>query len=149
MSREIALVEKFSGKYEVVPWTGCWIWTGVLRWTGYARFKIKEVQHEGHRISWQLHRGEIPAGLHVLHRCDVPCCVNPDHLFLGTSAENHLDCVEKKRNRRGESPIKLTADAVRDIRSKRLTRKGFSDLYGVDRPHITAIQKRRAWQSVP
>lgn len=78
------------------PMSGCWLWIGVDDGdTGYGRFGPR--QHQAHRVSWLLYRGPIPAGLFVLHRCDVPRCVNPTHLFLGTQTDNVRDCIAKGR----------------------------------------------------
>lgn len=81
--------------------TGCWIWLGGTRGkSGYGCMTHPKTQKptQAHRFSWELHRGEIPEGMLVLHKCDVPSCVNPDHLYLGTHGENMKDMV--KRNRR-------------------------------------------------
>ena len=80
---------------------GCWTWAGTVNRQGYgviglgARGTGKKLVH---RLAWELLRGPIPPGLHVLHRCDNPPCVNPDHLFPGTVGDNNRDMVEKKRH---------------------------------------------------
>lgn len=82
---------------ERVPFSGCWIWTGALKGKGYANTGTYRNTQRGHRVTWELRNGPIPKGLMVLHRCDVRCCVNPDHLFLGTARDNILDAIAKGR----------------------------------------------------
>lgn len=77
----------------------CWLWIGATIKGGYGSFGgIKCKVGMAHRFSWTLHNGPIPAGLDVLHRCDTPPCVNPEHLFLGTQTDNSRDMVQKGRH---------------------------------------------------
>ena len=81
---------------------GCWTWTGKRDEKGYGRIKIRCEDgvwrpHGAHRVSWEAHNGPIPGGLWVLHRCDNPPCINPNHLFLGTAADNTADMMQKGR----------------------------------------------------
>lgn len=87
----------FESYIERVPESGCWLWTRSLV-NGYGRVWIPPNSILAHRVSWMLYRGNIPEDLCVLHRCDVRCCVNPAHLFLGTNQENIWDMVDKERN---------------------------------------------------
>ena len=83
--------------------SGCWLWTGSTNGCGYGQFTYNGKLEKAHRVSWQIHHGPLPlwsghtTGICVLHRCDVPLCVNPDHLFLGTQGDNVADMIEKGR----------------------------------------------------
>lgn len=79
------------------PNSGCWLFSGSIAGAGYGRFSCAEASNYAHRAAWLAFKGPIPAGLMVLHRCDTPCCVNPDHLFLGTSQDNLRDMIGKGR----------------------------------------------------
>jgi hypothetical protein len=76
------------------PTSGCWLWASTYDSFGYGVLRNKKA----HRLSWQAYRGEIPDGMFVCHKCDVPECINPDHLFLGTPRENAQDMVRKGRH---------------------------------------------------
>ena len=77
----------------------CWEWHGTLRADGYGQIRIGASNVLAHRLAWQLAVGPIPDDLCVLHRCDNPPCVNPDHLWLGTHADNMHDMFAKGRER--------------------------------------------------
>jgi HNH endonuclease len=82
----------------VIKQTGCWGWRKKPLKTGYGALYIgKRKLASAHRISWIIHRGEIPDKLFVLHKCDNRICTNPDHLFLGTHIDNMRDMVSKNR----------------------------------------------------
>jgi hypothetical protein len=112
-------VEDFHARYIPEPNSGCWIWLGTLERNGYARFGGVRYRVLVHRFSYKLHHGKLPKHMCVLHRCDIRCCVNPDHLFLGTRKDNAIDCTSKGRNSRGERNglSKLTEADVRQIRN--------------------------------
>lgn len=80
---------------------GCWEWTGSAGEKGYGYLhsggKVERKPLRAHRVSWEIHNGSIPDGLWVLHRCDNPRCVRPDHLFLGDRSDNMRDCAAKGR----------------------------------------------------
>lgn len=84
---------------KVLVGDGCWEWqAGTQKHNGYGSFSMNGRDVKAHRVSWLLWYGEIPKGLRVLHRCDNPPCIRPDHLFLGTQKDNVLDAVAKGRH---------------------------------------------------
>jgi DNA-binding transcriptional regulator YdaS (Cro superfamily) len=91
-------LNKFMKKVVKQP-DGCWLWSGANNYK-YGHFTLGNEIY-AHRSSYILHGNEIPEGMLVLHKCDVPLCVNPNHLFLGTHAENMQDKVKKNRQSRG------------------------------------------------
>jgi len=124
-----SIVERFEQKYIPVPESGCWLWTEGLFKGGYGNIHTTGKScTQAHRISWQIYKGPIPKGLHVLHKCDVPSCVNPDHLFLGTHLDNMKDKVKKGRqsrfNRNTHPMTKLTEEMCVEIYSKYTGRYG-------------------------
>lgn len=92
----------FEEKYIPEPNSGCWIWIGACDEHGYGDFWDGTEIIGAHRASYQFHCGKIPDGGHVLHSCDFPPCVNPDHLFLGDHVANMADMVSKNRHAAGE-----------------------------------------------
>ncbi len=100
----------------------CWRWLGTITAKGYGSFYAREGKYRfyrAHRYSWFLEHGEIDSGLWVLHKCDNPWCVNPEHLWLGTNEDNMKDKIDKGRHRPGErhGMAKLTEKDVLYIRA--------------------------------
>src|ERR1700761_3720809 len=109
-----SLEERFFDSVMPEPNSGCWLWVGSLNENGYGTIGVAYKTQLAHRVSYRLHVGPIPDGLNVLHKCDVPCCVNPDHLFPGTQETNVIDMENKGRalHYEGEAHgrAKLTAE---------------------------------------
>ena len=78
--------------------SGCWIWMKGTDKNGYGVFSINNKSVRSHRIIYEIHKGIIPIGMEVCHKCDVPACVNPNHLFIGTRKDNALDSLKKGRH---------------------------------------------------
>lgn len=133
-------------KVEQMP-SGCHEWTGHVMPNGYG-----QVRHNGtayaHRVAYELHKGDIPQGLYVLHSCDNRKCVNPAHLFLGTFDDNMADMVAKGRQAHGEKNFhaKLTKDQVIAIRSSVGTQREIAARYSVSRSLISMIRSERIWR---
>lgn len=96
-----SLAERLS-QYEIDPVTGCWLWSAGRGGMGYGVVVVGAGKKPAHRASYEFHVGPIPPGAHVCHRCDTPLCIRPDHLFLGSHADNMADMAAK--NRAGSRP---------------------------------------------
>ncbi len=153
----MTLRDRFDAKWRLDPATGCWLWTAKTGGSGYGELWVTD-ESGGHlevasRVSYRLHRGQIPNGLCVLHTCDTPACVNPGHLFLGTQADNLADMVAKGRSVKGEQHggAKLSDAAVREILSLRgsLRLREVAEQFGVSISLISMIWRgeRRALAS--
>ncbi len=135
--------ERFEEKF-IVSSCDCWIWTGSDRCKdGYGGFGIGRKVFLAHRVSYEIYIGPIPNGLQVLHKCDIPACVNPDHLFVGTIDDNQIDKAIK-----GRAQKKLIPDQVRSIRNDDRTMKVIGEDYGVSAANICNIKKRNAWKHI-
>lgn len=126
---------------------GCWRWQMAITKTGYGHLYFRGRMTTVHRASWSAFVGDIPKGIHVLHKCDVRDCCNPLHLFLGTHQDNMTDMQKKKRYKShvGEKNwnCKLTDDQVKEIRhryaSKQATQVQLAKEFGVYQGSISAI----------
>lgn len=94
------LADRLAGKYQIDPTTGCWNWTACTDKHGYGQIALGG-KHGGqalaHRVSYELHVGQIPDGMMVLHSCDNPACINPAHLRIGTQIDNMADMASRDR----------------------------------------------------
>lgn len=136
--------------HSVVSPTGCRLWTGSLTTTRYGYIHYAGRRILAHRAAWEEANGPVPLGLHVCHRCDVPTCVNPSHLFVDTLAGNMADKVSKGRQARGETHPQriLTAADVIAIRADGRQGIEIAAAYGVSAPTVCAIRLRRIWRHI-
>jgi hypothetical protein len=142
------VIDRFWAKVQKTP--ECWEWTAA-KTHGYGYYQRIGKSRRAHCISFELHYGSIPDGMFVCHSCDNPGCVNPDHLFLGTPADNTRDMIAKGRHR-GQLPgsshthSKLTdADVVAIRSAEGVTQKRLAERYGIDQGQISRIRAGRVW----
>lgn len=133
------------------PNSGCWLWLRSTNTSGYGAFRIgggKKIL--AHRAAWIAANGEIPEGICILHRCDTPLCVNPNHLFAGTNTDNVADRVMKGRTSCGQRHprAKLTeGDVIRifALHKDGATNQSIADSMGVVQSAVSEILTGRAW----
>jgi len=152
--------EHFESKFIKRDTNKCWLWTGAKDKNGYGDFNLhltnetnKYKKVKAHRYSYELYMGKFKNSFLVCHSCDTPSCVNPNHLFLGTAADNASDMVKKKRSMSGErnNRGKLKAHQVIEIReklSKRYNQTKLSKEYGVSRNTIKTIKNFQIWKDL-
>ena len=155
--------DRFWRSFVQVPIAGCWIWLGSPQGSnGYGRLKVDGRGVAAHRYSFQIHYGEVPAGKFVCHRCDVPLCVNPHHLFAGSEQDNTADKVAKGRQARGRKlseaqsarrakgerngNSRLTAEQVFEIRQSQRAQRAIAAQYGITQAAVSAIKRGKVWK---
>ena len=157
------LEERFWSRVEKTD--GCWKWHG-SKHKGYGLISKNGSLAKVHRVSYELHIGPIPEGMHVLHKCDNPECSNPDHLFLGNHADNMKDMFDKRRHpsftkpenyAKGEKApsAKLTAKDVLSIRRRYVfvswaesNCRELAEEFGVTMSSIRCVMNGRTWRHV-
>ncbi len=105
------LEERFHRSYSAVPECGCWIWIGPGNKKGHLKIwnSGKPYYKSSTRLSYELHKGVIPEDILVLHTCDVECCVNPEHLYLGTASDNQRDRFNRSKRFKRDSLGRFTS----------------------------------------
>lgn len=141
------ILDRFNEAWMAEPNTGCYLWIKATDKNGYGVIKRsgERLMIKAHRLSWILSNGEIPDNLCVLHKCDTPQCVNPEHLFLGTPADNNIDKMNKGRC---NSYVKQTFAVICQIRDEYRLGASYEQLavkYNYNPGHIAQIilMKRR------
>lgn len=139
--------------------SGCWLWTASTGTAGYGQLSVETEKGRrpllAHRLSYEVFNGPV-GDHHVLHRCDVRLCINPDHLFLGTHQENMDDKVRKSRQRKGERKGERVPTAVlsaADVAAIRLAKgvvpqRELAQRFGVTQSNISHIQSGKSWKHV-
>lgn len=147
--------ERLWGRVNRNSPNGCWEWQGYKLQTGYGLIMFRGKQIGTHRVAWLLSTGIEQGQLHVLHKCDNPCCCNPDHLFLGTHQENMRDKCKKGRAYFAYGELtknaKLTELQVKTIRQAHASGKPVLEMakeYGVTEETIYNVVNRRTWKHI-
>lgn len=143
-----SLLDRLMSHVQMDPNTGCWLCD--LSHTGHGHTAIRAGSRMvlSHRLMWEAHNGPIPSGKIVLHKCDTPACVNPDHLRAGTHADNMRDMAE--RGRCNVKSAKLTPQHVRTIR-REYGQKSSVELgraFGVHGGTIMDVVRGNYWRHV-
>lgn len=140
------MLERFEDKYTITD-NGCWEWFAAHHERGYGYFfTSKEYSNRkmdyAHRVSLFLYEGIRDDDKEVLHSCDNPCCVNPNHLTLGTHKDNMEDMIMKKRSLSGVQKLSLSdVDRIMQLRSEGVEVKEIASMYGIDRGHASRVSR--------
>ena len=155
-SRKIDEQKYIKDRVEVSQ-CGCWLWTRATDNHGYGSVTRYYRRHKAHRLSYSAFVEEIPPGACVLHKCDTPACVNPDHLELGTKKENTRQMCERGRARGGainppkgeqHANSKLKEEDVLNIKRDERGHKIICEEYGVSRALISLIKSGKRWSYI-
>lgn len=130
---------------------GCWLWMGSKHRQGYGNIRFKKKYGLTHRVTWEIYKGEIPTGMKVCHKCDMPSCCNPEHLFLGSQKDNVNDSQDKGRWKIGNPPRrnKLNYEQVQEIKSlneEGMTRKQIEKKFGISPTCVAKILTGISWK---
>lgn len=152
MPRYKSTAEQIEAQSMPEPNSGCWLWLGTLSVFGYGTITAGgKTGQKTHRKAYEIAFGEIPKGMHVLHRCDTRCCVNPEHLFLGTNKDNVADKVAKDRQSRGcgTGRAKLTTEQVQAVRAAVGTTREIAARFGIGKSQAHLIKSGQSWRHLP
>jgi hypothetical protein len=133
---------------------GCINFTGSKNWFGHGEITYRGKKYRAHRLAYIEYIGPIPEGMVICHKCDNPSCINPNHLFAGTQADNLRDAINKKRmkapNPRGvkHGLAKLTDEKVIAIRKDQRTQRAIAADYGIHQTTVKNIKLNRTWKHV-
>ena len=150
-SKREKLLQKMSKKWDLSELTGCHVWHTPLP-GAYGRMRVGGGgRMYAHRLSYLLHKGAIPEDMNVLHQCDNPQCVNPEHLFLGTQRENVEDCMRKGRKPPFERKLNwYDVVAIREAWERgrgKIKQVDMALMWGISEQHVNNIIHYRKWAS--
>lgn len=149
------LIRRFWEKVDKSSPDGCWNWTASVAGKGYGQIKLPRTRRQAyaHRLSFELHFGEIPSGMLVCHKCDNPKCVRPDHLFLGTTEDNLSDMASKDRHLYGERNsehrlVEKDVHRIFDLAASGWSQQRIAKNVGVGQPQVGRILRGLRWKHI-
>lgn len=154
--KEINFIPRFKSKMGNIDQNGCINWNGYIHKYGYGVFTLRKNKYKkAHRLAYELFKGKIPKGMLICHSCDNRACVNPDHLFLGTHANNNHDAIDKGRAKKAQGEncfnSKFTKNQIyelRDLMAKGMSCYKLAKLYKVSRSTMLDIKNRVTWKHI-
>lgn len=155
---DTTLIQRFWNKVNIETPDKCWEWTGCRTPLGYGILMLPSIDGSkrkrifAHRYSWDIHYGSLPQELSVCHHCDNPPCINPNHLFLGTTADNLRDMALKGRSQQGEKHhnVKITEATIIEIRrlSEHMSMPEIAKSLGLQYLYVWHIVRRKKWKHI-
>ncbi len=148
--------EEFLSKVYPEPNTGCWLWSGAYHYIG-GHGSINAKNHNGfawaHRFSYFIHKGDFDRTKLICHTCDNPACVNPDHLYIGTTKTNSDDKVSRNRQMRGEKyPLSKLKESdiisIRSLNNSGIQQKDICKEFGLSSAMVSLIVNRKRWAHI-
>ena len=148
-------MKRFETKFEMGLPCECWEYRGCLS-CGYGSFGLSGKTKRSHRVSYSMYKGDIPPKLYVLHKCDNPSCVNPEHLFVGTQDDNMKDMLAKGRDSFSRAGARSTSVKINKHIARRIREfyrcgvgtRSLADQFSLSQRHIRDITNRKVWRSV-
>jgi DNA-binding CsgD family transcriptional regulator len=132
--------ERFLNKIRITV-SGCWEWKGASSPKGYGKFRYNGTTYQAHRVSYELFVAPLIDGLVIMHSCDNPGCVNPEHLRQGTKVENMQDCISKGRFSMGEAHSKYSDEQVKFAVESLLTQKEVAGILGCTQSYVSELRR--------
>lgn len=144
-------LKRFEERYIPEPNSGCWLWLGLLREDGYGLLSVRGKHKRAHVWAYEHFKSKVPKHLCVLHNCDVRCCVNPEHLRVGTKKQNTQDAIDRRRFPQGieHHVTTLTENQIQAIRKDARKQRIIAAEYGVCQMTISNIKARKTWKYLP